>query len=303
MDHRSITVRIFPRAAQEVPARDSAQELPPYRSGRGGRDPLYVRIADDLRDQITSGALEPGGQLSTEADLGERYAASRNTVRNAVKRLISQGLVETRPGQGTFVARRIDPFVTVLTADSAAGISIGEGTSYLSEVSAQHRRPSATTPRVEVQAPSAAIFSRLRVEASAPVISRHQQRYIDDIPWSVQTSFYPMEFVTRGASRLLMAEEIPEGAVRYLAETLDLKQTGYRDWITTRHPHDNEQVFFNIAHDSIVFELFRTAFDQNSNPMRVTVTVFPADRNQFIVDSGDVPDPPYHEETEDGTAD
>jgi GntR family transcriptional regulator len=38
-----------------------------------------------------------------------------------------------------------------------------------------------------------------------------------------------------------------------------------------------------------VYEIFRTAFDQNGTPMRVTVTIFPADRNQFIIDVGDVP--------------
>ena len=38
-----------------------------------------------------------------------------------------------------------------------------------------------------------------------------------------------------------------------------------------------------------VYEIFRTAFDQNGKPFRVTVMVFPIDRNQFIVNAGDVP--------------
>jgi len=43
-----------------------------------------------------------------------------------------------------------------------------------------------------------------------------------------------------------------------------------------------------------MFEIFRTAFDQDKVPMRVTVTVFPTDRNQFIVNVGDdLPDPQY----------
>ena len=63
-------------------------------------------------------------------------------------------------------------------------------------------------------------------------------------------------------------------------------------------PDDTEQRFFGIPHDLTVFEIFRTAFDQNRIPMRVTVTIFPTDRNQFIVNVGtDVPDPQYDEET------
>lgn len=256
--------------------------------------PKYQQIADDLRNKIDSGAFENGSQLPTELELRTQYDASRNTVRDAIKRLISQGLIETRPGQGTFVSTKVDPFVTVLTGDpTLAGV---EGTFYLSEVSAEHRNAFTTTPKVEVQAPPEVITRRLRVPPGTQLVSRHEQRYIDGLPWSLQTSFYPMEFIPRGADRLLRAADINEGAVRYLADTIGLRQVGYRDWITARSPDGNEQAFFRISHDTTVFEIFRTAFDQNQEPMRVTVTVFPTDRNQFIVNVGDLPDPKYDDD-------
>jgi GntR family transcriptional regulator len=233
--------------------------------------------------------------LPTELDLRDRYEASRNTIRDAIKRLISLGLVETRPGQGTFVVQKIDPFVTTLTGDPASGNAGVEGTTYLSEVSAAHRRPDVSTPRVAIEISPPEIAVRLRC---AQVISRHQERFLDDTPWSLQTSYYPMEYVTSGkAPQLLMAGAIPQGVVAYLEEVLGTIQTGYRDWITARNPDANEQAFFRIPHDATVFVVYRTGFDQNLASMRVTVTVFPADRNQFIVDVGDVPDPQYHVST------
>jgi GntR family transcriptional regulator len=49
-----------------------------------------------------------------------------------------------------------------------------------------------------------------------------------------------------------------------------------------------------VGHEVTMFEIFHTAFDQDKVPMRVTVTVFPTDRNQFIVDVGDdLPDHQY----------
>jgi GntR family transcriptional regulator len=261
--------------------------------------PLYLQIADDLEEQIRSGDLSPGSQLPTEDDLRDKYRASRNTIRDAIKRLVGQGLVETKPGQGTFVTTKFDPFVTVLTAAPDA-VGVGEGVNYLSEVSAGHRRPFMSQPRIEVQAPPEVITRRLRVPSGTQLISRHQERYIDDLPWSLQTSFYPMDFIARGADRLLTTENITQGAVRYLTETIGLEQIGYRDWITARRPDNNEQRFFRISHDSTVFEIFRTGFDQHKTPMRVTVTVFPADRNQFIVNVGDdLPDPRYDEDSPD----
>jgi GntR family transcriptional regulator len=255
--------------------------------------PLYQQIAQDLRKQIDERVLKPGSQLPTEDQLRERYNASRNTIRDAVRRLSSQGLIETKPGRGTFVTTRPDAFVTVLTAQPDER-SVGEGATYLSKVHAENRMASATDPKVEIQGAPKVVAARLRVEPGTQLISRHQERTIDDFPWSLQTSFYPMEFVTRGATRLLLAEDITEGAVRYLGDTIGLSQIGYRDWITARTCGSNEQTFFRIPYDSTVFEIFRTAFDQDKNPMRVTVTVFPTDRNQFIVNVGDdLPDPQY----------
>jgi GntR family transcriptional regulator len=78
-------------------------------------EPLYRQIADDLRAKIESGELEQGSQLATEGELRDEYNASRNTVRDAIKWLTNLGLVETRPGQGTFVVEKATPFVTTLT--------------------------------------------------------------------------------------------------------------------------------------------------------------------------------------------
>jgi GntR family transcriptional regulator len=257
-------------------------------------EPAYKQISEDLRKRIEARELLPGTQLPTELELREQYGASRNTIRDAIKRLIGAGYVETRPGQGTFVLQKIDPFVTTLSADKNSGLGGGEGAAFLSEVSQQHRQAAATSPKVEVQPAREEIAARLRVPAGTQLISRHQERTIDNTPWSLQTSFYPMDFATaRGATRLLLAQDIPESTVTYIEETTGLKQVGYRDWITARNPDENEQTFFGIRHDTTVFEVFRTAFDQHGVPMRVTVTVFPADRNQFIVNVGTLPDPEY----------
>jgi len=49
-------------------------------------DPLYRRIADDLRQKIEVGELGADGKpLPSEKALGEEYGASRNTIRDAIK--------------------------------------------------------------------------------------------------------------------------------------------------------------------------------------------------------------------------
>jgi GntR family transcriptional regulator len=158
-------------------------------------DPMYRLIAGDLRQKIESGELGPGALLPAELQLRAQYDASGNTVRDAVKWLIGMGLAETGPGHGTFVVEKIDPFVTTLT-----------------------------------QVATAVVASELQLAQGAAVVSRHQKRYIDDIPWSLQTFFYPMAFVERGATALIQAADI-----------------------------------------------------------RLTITAYPVDRNQFVMNVGSVP--------------
>jgi GntR family transcriptional regulator len=126
--------------------------------------------------------------LRTEIELREHYGASRNTVRDAIKRLTTLGLVEPKPGLGTFVVQTIDPFVTTLTSDpSGAGFS--EGAAYLSEV---NRKAASSPPQVEIQEASDGMATAPRIANGAEVISRHERRFIDGTPWSMQTSYYPM---------------------------------------------------------------------------------------------------------------
>jgi GntR family transcriptional regulator len=257
-------------------------------------NPMYRQIAEDLRAQIEAGELRPGQQLRTEIELRDRYGASRNTVRDAVKLLTSLGLVETRPGQGTFVVEAMDPFVTVLTGDAATGAGGDEGAAYRSEVRSRNRKADTSPVQVEIELATGEVALRLRIPDGTEVISRHERRFIDGTAWSMQTSFYPMSFADQGAHRLRSARNIEEGTVRYLAETLGLEQVGYQDWITSRTPNAAEADFFKVPPDGqvVMYEIFRTAYAGNGTPIRLTVTVFPADRNQFNVNVGAVPAAP-----------
>jgi GntR family transcriptional regulator len=255
-------------------------------------EPMYRLIADDLRCQIESGELAPGAQLKSEVELrGDYGQASRNTVRDAIKLLVSRGLVETRPGQGTFVVQKIDPFVSKLNTDPESGGI--EDVVYASEVMRQGRYPEVTRPQVEVQLASDLVASQLRLDKRAEVISRHQERRIDGTPWSLQTTFYPMDLLERGpaATRLLEATGIPEGAIEYLRQQLGINQVGWRDTIIARPPSGNERAFFGLSDKGqvAICEFRRTGFDENSSPIRFTVTVYSADRNQFQMEAGHVP--------------
>jgi len=252
-------------------------------------EPLYRMIAEDLRRKIESGELptDPGGPLPTEAELQKDFGASRNTIREAIKWLVTLDLVETRPGQGTFVVEKPVPFVTTLTVDPAGG-----GTPFhVAEVMASGRTQTDSDPTVEIQHATGSVARALRLDDGAQVVSRHQQRFIDDTPWALQTTFYPMSLVQKGATRLILPTDIEEGAVAYLAQEYGLKQVGYRDTVAVRPPEPAEARFFRLPADGrvSVYEIHRLGFDKDGQRIRLTITVYPADRNRFRIEVGKVP--------------
>jgi GntR family transcriptional regulator len=269
-------------------------------------EPMYRQIADHLRRQIESHEIAPGSQLPTELELTDRYEASRNTVRDAIKLLTTRGLVETRPGQGTFVIEKIQPFLVTLSGDPAGDVSTGEDEAFMADVQAQHRASTISPPRVEIQLADSSVAAALELEIGTQVVSRHQQRFIDGMPWSVQTSFYPMALVQAGATHLIQATDIRGGTLVYLRGVLGIRQIGYQDTITVRPPDENETAFFKLPGDGRigVFEVRRAAFSEDHKPFHLTISVYPVDRNQFVVNVGEVPtgttaSPPLHDDGSD----
>jgi len=64
---------------------------------------LWQRVYDHLRDEILSGGLTPGAELS-EVALAESLGVSRGPIREAIGRLASEGLVTVRPRRGAVVS-------------------------------------------------------------------------------------------------------------------------------------------------------------------------------------------------------
>ncbi len=87
--------------------------------------PVVIRIADavakDLELRILEGSLKPGDRLPAERVLAVEFSVSRPTLREAIQKLVSKGLLSTRHGGGTVVTDQLeatfaDPWQEMLKA-------------------------------------------------------------------------------------------------------------------------------------------------------------------------------------------
>jgi DNA-binding GntR family transcriptional regulator len=69
----------------------------------GSFDTRYERLTEHYRDLIERGQLKPGDRFPSARELSEKHGVGRTTSGRVHGTLISVGLIEHRPGVGTFV--------------------------------------------------------------------------------------------------------------------------------------------------------------------------------------------------------
>lgn len=81
--------------------------MPDYSGIGAGKDRwIHEQVADVLEGAIRAGEYQPGKPLPSWKHIAQDAGVSQHTVANAIRLLISRGLVQTRDRLGTFVTER-----------------------------------------------------------------------------------------------------------------------------------------------------------------------------------------------------
>lgn len=73
---------------------------------------VFDQAVEQLRNAILSGQYLPGSQLPTEQELCEIMDVSRSTIREALRALEAEGLIDVRRGSGAFVIEKLNNLAT-----------------------------------------------------------------------------------------------------------------------------------------------------------------------------------------------
>ena len=74
-----------------------------YQIEKMGSRQLGSRLEDGLMEYILGTPVEIGQKIPNEFELAQQFGVGRSTVREAVKALVTRGILEVRRGSGTFV--------------------------------------------------------------------------------------------------------------------------------------------------------------------------------------------------------
>ncbi|HEY5982247.1 MAG TPA: GntR family transcriptional regulator [Anaerolineales bacterium] len=146
---------------------------------RSGGIPVYVRIRESLRDEITSGLLKRGEKLPPEHEMAAKFSVSRMTIRESIEDLVNDGLLYRRHGVGTFVA------FPHLTRDHT------RLTNFFDKAEEEGVEIRVELLSLEVMSARASIAHALDLPAESRVIRIKTLRYANNLPVTVHEAYVP----------------------------------------------------------------------------------------------------------------
>ena len=251
------------------------------------RRDVYERLADELRQAITSGQYKPGDRLPSTLDLMARTGVANLTVRGAYRVLIEEGLVEPVSKRGFYVRR---PNVMTWHMNPGHGARRAQPEmldGWAADIEAagrQHREEIS----VAIEDSSAIVLGtpigeRLGLPEGSRVLVRRAVRYTgqpdEAAPSdadSLADEYYPYELVRDTA----LASPAPAGPMAILAG-LGHRLRGHHDELRPRLATAEERRLLSLPQVSVVLELARTAHDADHKPVLVLHQVHRGDGATF----------------------
>jgi GntR family transcriptional regulator len=233
--------------------------------------PLYRRIESDIRDRIRSGELGPGAQVDTEVELMDQYGVSRATVRQALRELVAEGLLEIRRGLGTYVTQRRFEH------------TIGGFYSFSREIERHGLEPRTRVLKVDVEPADDVVGAVLGIGAGTLVVALRRLRLADDEPLVVETSYLP-------AARFPALEAVDFGRVRLydtLTDVYGCRPTRARETFEPVLVTADEAELLGQRHGEPALRVERIAFDQDDLPIEFCRSTVRGDRYRYSVELRD----------------
>lgn len=145
-----------------------------------------------LRQRIHERVYPPGGRLPSESSLATELGVSRTTVRTALARFASEGLILRKQGDGTYVNQRLDDVDT----------HFGGLWDFSRLIEANGYQPSIRTVALEERPISAEESLALEVNPDVTVVSMTRLFYANERPVIYVANVFPQELISLSASEL-----------------------------------------------------------------------------------------------------
>lgn len=249
----------------------------------------YERIADELRQSIRAGELRPGDRLPSETKLAEDHRRSVPTIRDALRLLQDEGLIEKLHGRGNFVRK---PRTTVLRTNDRhqwekdrAREPEGErlktrSTEHDTGLKVDDLVFHAAYREIEADKELADVFD---VPEGTVLLERtFRTRYAaENAPFTLVTSYLVRALVEANPDLLDAANEPWPGGTQSQLHTVGIELDRIEERVTARPPTPEEAEELELPPGTSVLLLRKTSYDIDGRAVEMSDVTLPGDRTEM----------------------
>lgn len=250
----------------------------------------YERIADDLRRAIRAGELKPGDRLPSEERLKEKYGRSLPTLREALRTLRDEGLIEKQHGRGNFVRK---PRSRVLRDNRRH-----QWEKNRARAPHEQRAQTGSTERdtglqmqdlvfhaayheVKANEDIAAAFGV--PEDTAMIERRYETRYVaETAPFSLIVSYLVRDMIAANPDLLDEAQEPWPGGTQNQLLTVGIELDRVEERFIARPPTPEETEELELPPGTPVIQLRKTSYDTSGRVVELSDVTLPGDRTELL---------------------
>lgn len=227
----------------------------------------YLKIRNDVRNDIISGKYKPGELLPNENDFSAIYNTSKMTVKHAMDELVREGLIIKRRGSGTFVKE-----LNQQELESLKVASQFQGTTALYP----NKKIKSDVLVFELVPPSRKLMDDLHVNALEKLYHVKRVRTIDNVPFVIEDIYMPADIIKD------LTLSICESSIyEYIEDQLKLSLGSAHRKIEARKVTEEERPYLELEAGEPVVVSSQVAFLSDGRAFESSQSIHRADHFAF----------------------
>lgn len=230
--------------------------------------PIYVQIANDLRQKIQQGVYQAGDRLPSQKALGAQLGVNRHTVRQAFELLKDEGLLRVDRGLGAFIA------------EAPIRYPIGARVRYNESLQAQGIDSRYELLQTQEIPADETIATHLAIAPGALALQVDLLGLADNRPLIVSTSYFPVDPLPD----LLRHVQTLQSVSRLMQTVYGFDHIRQRTYVSTRPVSAQDAELLQVPFNQSILFVQAVSANQHGQIIEYTVTRFRGDGVELIFD-------------------
>ena len=231
--------------------------------------PLYEQIKNEIIKQISEGTYEPGSKLPSEHELEDEFNTSRITIRRAIDELAKDNYLTKKQGKGTFInAHKVQRNL----------LNLNSYTNFMLE---NNSKPSRKVIEISYENATIKVRSNLHTSEESKILKVQRIMHFEKNNDGLEIGFYPTEIFPDLDKKITNDVSISN----LLKDTYHVSQGHSHQQINLTFATSDMAKKLNVVLGSPLFQLERTVYDTENQPIYFAVMYYDPNKVSFIVDS------------------